>query len=179
MFLVALIGLHLAAPVDSLAGPAALSPEARKTLRAQAQEMGAAALRGDAEAMLKRMHPKLVEGLGGHDRALEVLRRQPEEMKKQGGSLVSFETREPTACVRTRKQLQCAVPETMLLGVEGGRLHTESELLAVSYDEGKSWFFVDVPPDVEALRRLLPDVSASLRLHGPKKPVFLPASKGR
>jgi len=67
----------------------------------------------------------------------------------------------------------------MVLGVEGGRLHTESELLAVSYDEGKSWFFVDVPPDVEALRRLLPDVSASLRLHGPKKPVFLPASKGR
>ena len=45
--------------------------------------MGEAGLRGDFEAMIKRMHLKVVEGLGGRDRALATLRRQPEGMKKQ------------------------------------------------------------------------------------------------
>jgi len=97
-------------------------------------------------------------------------------MKKEGALLLSMDAKEPTACARAAKQLQCLLPEIMVAAIQGGRLRSESELLAVSYDEGKTWFFIDAH-NPEDLRRLLPEVSKLLPLHGRKKPEFFPGTK--
>jgi hypothetical protein len=157
----------------SLAAAISLSAPARRQLAADAKQLGSAVLRNDVEGQLKRMHPALVQGLGGPEKAAEILRRQPEEMKKEGGSILSVAASEPAMCARVSKQLQCVLPQKMVIAADARRFQVKSEMLAISNDEGKSWFFASVPGDDKDFRRAL-NVSPDLTLHGNGTPELLP-----
>jgi len=142
----------------------------------QAQEAADALVRGDFDRVVALTHPALVEAMGGRGPMIAALRRGQEEMTAEGKSLVGATTEKPLQIVRTGRQLQCVVPQTLEMLVAGGTLEAKSALIGVSVDGGVTWRFVAAGKGGarQQLESLVPDLSRELRVPEYGDPVFRP-----
>jgi Neuraminidase (sialidase) len=46
---------------------------------------------------------------------------------------------EPSAFIKVKKQLQCTLPDKIEIKMMGGTMSTNSTLIAISDDNGKTW----------------------------------------
>jgi hypothetical protein len=144
-----------------------------RQIKQQAEKMGQLFVKGDFKAFIKFTYPKLVELMGGEQAAIGLFTKSLKDMEADGVTLKSITIGEPSAVINYNNELQCIVPEILEMKVPNGRLVSESSLVGVSTDGGKSWYFIDASgKDIKTMNGALPNLSTDLvlPLHG--KPVF-------
>src|SRR4051794_14688310 len=104
-------------------GPArADDAETKKTVKALVEKMQTATVKGEYETVIDLTHPRVVEELGGKDRAVTVTRNMMKGLKQKGFEVKSVAVGEPTDAVPGGKDLYVAVPTTAELTSPMGKV---------------------------------------------------------
>jgi hypothetical protein len=142
-----------------------LGEEAAKRLQSQAEESGRAFLEGNYERLADYTYPKLVELIGGREKMIEVVRKGVEGMKAGGFVPLSSAPSAPSQVLRAGRRTFAIVPLKFKMRAPSQVLVSDSFMIAISEDEGKSWKFLSgASVDEEKLKVILPDAAGKLKL---------------
>jgi hypothetical protein len=140
-------------------------PAALAAAEQQAQEMGQAFVDGNVEKLLDRTHAKVLELGGGRDKVRKLIQDGVTEMKAKGQGFHSMSVSRPQKIVRSKGNLYTIVPEHLLMKTPQGMLRSESFLVGVSGDNGRTWTFIDGAGTGNGqLEKVLPDFPKELQL---------------
>ena len=149
------------------------------SLKAQADELNQASLKGDDARAADLTYPKLIEVMGGREQYIHNLQTVRDKMQSEKFSVLSATIEEPTDVIEVDKQLYAIVPLTMRMKVPEGVLVGRSSMIGVSTDAGKNWTFVTGNRDQlkdDALKILFPNAADKLKIPQASEPVLERAS---
>jgi lysophospholipase L1-like esterase len=143
-------------------------------VKAKAEEALNLFLKGDYKKFTELTHPRVVKELGGPEKMADALAARMKQLKDQGYEVRSVKVADPTTSASTDDARYLVVPYTLEMKSPKGKATVQSYVVAISSDNGKAWTFVDGAGllDIEAQKKLLPDLPRGLRLPRPEKPVF-------
>jgi hypothetical protein len=139
----------------------------------QAEAMKKAVLDGDYAKVADRTHPKVVEAMGGKDKVIAASKAIFDQMKSQGIEIKSYTVGKPGDPVVDGKTAYVILPTRMELTAPKVKVVSESYLLGMTTDGGKSWSFADGTglSKGPAREALLPELPKALKLPEPKPPM--------
>jgi hypothetical protein len=170
LILVAML-LVIAAPL------LAQTPQQLTALKAQANAIATAIKKQDFKTVIKMTNPKVVAAAGGEVKMLDQLSKGIGMMKAKGinMNISNIVVGEPSAFIKVKKQLQCTVPDKIEIKMMGGTMSTNSTLIAISDDDGKTWNFIDaMGKNIATIKQVLPDLSDKLVIAKMEQPQFVP-----
>jgi hypothetical protein len=133
------------------------------SLNKQANAMTVAYSKSDYKALLKLTHPKVVQTMGGIKSAEANLKKSMQEITATGFSFKNVKLGKPSEMIKTGQNYQCIIPQLATAEINGQKTIIKSNLLCMSYDGGKNWYFINAEKSQEAsLRKLIPEISSKL-----------------
>jgi len=141
----------------------------------QAHQMSHAFIARDYGTFAKFMNPAVVKESGGMANIEAALAKVDETMHSQGVKVLKIDFGPPSKIVRQGNELQCTLPQQTDFQLPSGKIRSTSTLIAVSTDNGVHWTFIDTSTkDMQAIRKMLPNLSASIQIHPGGPPVSIP-----
>lgn len=154
--------------------PFVASAQNSDAVKKDAQAVSAALLKGDYETVVAHTYPKAIEIAGGKTKMLQMLTTGLAQMKQQGFAFESITMGAPGKFYKAGSEIHCLVPESIVMKTQQGRFRGESNLLAVSQNQGKTWTFLDLNAgSIKAIDQIFPKFNHSLVIPQPQKPVKL------
>lgn len=152
----------------------AQTTDTKAVLKTAAQHMGSALVNKEYATFVKSTYPKVLANMqGGLEKMATDLKLQVEGMEKNNNKIIAAWPGEPTAIIDTAGEWQATIPQKMTMELDNGNLTTETTLIAISPDKGKTWYFVDAADrDINAVRTMFPNFSSKLVLEKSPEPVF-------
>lgn len=148
---------------------------AYQTLDRQARQMGRAFSTGDYKTFSKFMNLALIQASGGIANIEAALVKVDADMHSQGIKVIRIDFGVPSKIVRQGKELQCTLPQQTDYQLPSGKIRSTSTLIAVSVDKGANWTFIDTSnKDMQAIRKMLPNLSSAISIPPAGPPVRLP-----
>ena len=145
----------------------------KTNIKAQAQSMGQLLLKKDFKGFAKYTLPKVMEIVGGEEAMIQMMESSSSEMEAGGTKFLNVTYGEPSAIITNGKELQCTLPQTTEIQVAEGIMVSQSTLIAVSIDNGKSWQFMDTSgQDLQTLKKSVPTLSDALVIPPTPEPVM-------
>lgn len=142
-------------------------------IKAAASISTTAFIKGDYATMADHTYPKLLAAMGGKDAFVQMLNTQIGNMKKQGLSIERIVVGEPGEIYTAGTNLLSLVPQTVSVKMQGKYITSTTNLLAVSSNKGKTWYFVDTSNGtVEQVKGMFPNWPGKLVIPPPSKPVY-------
>ena len=112
--------------------------------------------------------------MGGRDKMIAVTKAALNTAKEQKIEVVSYRTSEPGEIVKDGGKSYVVIPATMELKAPDATIRVKSYLLGISSDDGKTWKFLDgAGLNKELQNKVLPDLSAKVKLPGPVVPEII------
>jgi len=143
------------------------------TIKQEAEKCAQAIKLEDYATVVKYTHKRVVDGMGGKEKMIAIMKQGRAQMRQGGYDFVDAKIGMASEPRKIGKWLTSYVPQEIVMKVPNGRLHTESELLAISEDEGTTWVFIDLGPITPALfAQLFPELNGQITLPEKKKPIF-------
>jgi hypothetical protein len=140
-------------------------------IQARCNEMNEKILSGDLEGGLRYVLPRLVELVGGPEKATAMLRKSVTERGRTLGMKISCLA--PTQFSKVGIRSFALIPTmNVTSGIANdrkGRFYLEGSTLGVSVDEGVTWHFLDLHGDEPVPEMLIPGGIGSIK-PPPKKP---------
>jgi hypothetical protein len=134
-----------------------------RSLEKQAKTMVDAFLKEDFANFARYVHPGVVKMMGGKKKVIKTLKEGMEAMRSEDLKITKYSLGEPSDILKAGKELQCAIPQFMVITSPTSRVEMESTLIAISSNNGKNWQFIDASDkDRETLKSLLPNLSDDL-----------------
>lgn len=127
--------------------------------------VGAALLAGNYGTVLDLTYPAIVEIMGGREEALGAIEKQMHAIREKGISLTSYTAGEPSEIKTGGSELFAAIPTTLEMKAPQMKIVANSYLIAISADQGKSWFYADgsnLTP--ELMKTIFPKFPKELKL---------------
>lgn len=112
-------------------------------IRKGASTVGAALIAGNYGIVLDLTYPAIVEIMGGREQALVEIEKQMNSIREKGVSLTSFSAGDPSEIKTGGSELFAAIPTRLEMKAPQAKLVANSYLVAISSDQGKSWFYAD------------------------------------
>jgi hypothetical protein len=114
--------------------------------------------RKEYKAFVGYMYPKVVEMLGGEQKLVNTLERDGGQL-----NIVNVTFGNPSKVIKAGSELQCTIPQTLVMKMDNGNVTSKSTLIAISKDNGKHWYFLDTSgKPIDELRKSLPNLSKEL-----------------
>lgn len=110
----------------------------RERIHVLATEVLSATKSGNYKRVMDLTYPKVVEMMGGRDKAVQMI-----EQAMQAVKVLEAQSDDPGEIVSSGDKQFCVVPTRMRLQVGNKTVRTKGFLLAVSEDAGKHWTFLD------------------------------------
>lgn len=148
----------------------------KPVVKAAAKRMNDALVRKDIKTFVKTTHPKVVEMTdGGLAKVQSEIERQIASIEKEGSKILSAWPGEATSIIDTAGEYQCTIPQYMKMQLDNGNLTTQTTLIALSPDKGKTWYFIDMTDkSLAQWRTVFPTLSSKLVIFPQKEPKFDP-----
>jgi hypothetical protein len=144
-------------------------------VKSQALEMGKAFVAGDSKLFSKFMLPELIEVGGGEDKVNVTMDSMFMIFKSFGGQVQRITYGNPGKIVKYKKELQTTLPQTTEITSPFADVVLTSTLIALSRDNGKSWFFFDTSMGrAKNLREKLPTLSPEIVVPPMQPPKITP-----
>ncbi len=144
-------------------------------IKVQAMDMGNAVIKNDFNSFVKYMHPAIVSFAGGKETMKIKMDSAYSMMKQFGVTFKRYSIGNPGAVISYKGGLQAVLPQNIILKTPMGELLTETSLIALSNNKGKSWFFIDTNVyNGDKLKKILPDLSPKLVIPPRKQPKLVP-----
>lgn len=151
----------------------ARADEQTTVIKADAQKCAEAVVKGDYDGIVQYTHPRIVKLMGGKDKMIVVVKKGMEQMQQQGAKFDAASIGEPEAPKKMGAFLTCKVPQHIVIKISGGKLETDSELLAISEDGGKKWTFMDLGPVTkDQFSQIFPELADKIELPAKRPPTF-------
>jgi hypothetical protein len=117
-------------------------------------------------------HPKVVEALGGKDKVVELTKTVMQQLKTQGVEIKTYTIGKPGEPVKDDKAAYVIIPTTLEMTAPKTKIKSESYLLGMTTDGGKSWTFADGAGLAQGPARdaIVPTLPKDLKLPEPKQP---------
>ena len=149
----------------------------KKNLQDQLTQMTHAFISNDYETLVKFTYPSLVEKAGGLEKSIEQVKKDIEDLKEQGVTFDSISIGQPTIFVSAGEEIHTLIPQTLFLNVPRGTLMSESFLIAITKDEGLTWYFIDTAEiDNNNVKKTLPNYNSDLKIPPKKDPILIKAN---
>jgi hypothetical protein len=141
----------------------------------QARVLCKAYLDADWEKLVAMTHPRVIEIAGGKDKTVDLAKKVANQLKIQGFAFKDFKVGKAETPVVSGKTVYAVVHTSLVLSTFGSTLQSESFLLAISGDAGKTWKFVDGTglEDPDKRKRFFSDLPTELKLPEPKEPTVI------
>lgn len=142
-------------------------------VKREAQKMLTGFLKGDLKTLADYTYPKVAAMMGGKDKMIAAIKDGIEKMKADGTSFRSGSIGKVSKIYPSGKELHCTVDQNLVMSVKGGYLTTESQLLGISSDAGKTWTFLTLANlNSTQLKQLFPEFNKALVVKKAAPPVF-------
>lgn len=153
--------------------------DAKANVRQAAIDLGAALISKDYEAFMKTTYPEVVQRTeGGKEKMISDLKKQITSMEKSGNIIRAIYPGQPSDMIDTAGEWQCTIPQFMKIKLSGGMLTTETTLIGLSPNKGKTWYFIDaVDQTIHSIRQLFPNISSRLVIPPSPEPKFEASTK--
>ena len=139
------------------------------------EKMGEAVLASDYETLADYTYPVLLELMGGRANMIKVAENAMKQIQNQGYKLSDFEFGRPEKIFQAGDELHCLLPQTLKIKSLDGTIINKSYLIAVSLNQGDSWYFVDTADLTnENVYELFPNFNTKLSIPIKKEPEFIP-----
>lgn len=143
-------------------------------VKTQAEQMGKALLQKDYKTFVTFTYPKLLKQMGGEEKMSGSIAQQMKSMAMSGTKIVALNYGAPTPVIKAGKELQCTIPQQMIMMSGNNKIAAKTTLIAISEDKGKRWYFIDAGErDITAVRQQLPNISKSIVLPKPEQPQLI------
>ncbi len=117
------------------------------------------------EKVLDLTYPEIITKNGGRQAMINKSKAFEQEMQQRGFELQKAELSDPLEIYPSGKFLMCAVPMRLTFNGPLGKLYSESSLLAVSSDDGKSWTYIDMAQvQINQLAEIFPEINSKLSI---------------
>jgi hypothetical protein len=127
-------------------------------LNAQLKAMSASFLNEDYMALADYTFPAIVDMMGGKEALITASKEGINQMKDAGYVILDFYFKNPSRYYEKNNTTQCTLTQFLVMNTPNGKIQTESTLLAVSYDKGANWTFLDASSKPkEFITRVFPD----------------------
>jgi len=144
-----------------------------KNLKDSAQKMSDLFIAKDYNNYVKFIHPNIISALGGKEKMLSFLKTSLTDMEKQGYAFKSLTIDKAISIIHFDKQLQSIIPQLLEMKTPEGRLTSTSYLLAISNDDGRTWYFADTSgKPINEIKSIIPHLSDQLVVPDKIQPVF-------
>lgn len=165
---------YLLRAVILLVLPLAAAAQSPAVVKKQAQTVANALLTGDYKTVLDHTYPKAVEIGGGKTKMLQMMTTGLSQMRSQGFQFEKITVGTPGKFYKAGAEIHCLVPQTIVMKTKQGRFSGNSNLLAVSGDNGKSWSFLDLNGgSIKAIDQIFPKFNHDLVIPEPQRAVKL------
>lgn len=133
------------------------------SLNHQANRMLAAFTHGDYKTLLNFTHPKVVQFMGGKTAAESSLKASMQSLSATGFSFTDVKLGQPSPVIKKGQNYQCILPQFSKINHDGKALINKSNLLCISNNGGKNWYFINVDKSkASQLKMLIPELSPEL-----------------
>ena len=146
----------------------------RDQILQQARLITRATEKNDFSTLAKKAYPKLQEQMGGIAQMTQTLKEKSKRLFSMGIDLKEIQLGEPDSLCTAGSEIHCLVSQTIIFETPPGKLKQESWLLAISNNEGKDWYFIDVSNlNEKKIKELFPNFNATLKIPAEKKAQLL------
>jgi hypothetical protein len=114
--------------------------EQRASVKAEAQKMADALMKGDADAFIAFLPAKFIEKSGGVEKFTKEVKSN---FSNVSASIVSCTVGEPSKFFYLGSEIQCIINDTVRTKMDVGKVVSATPLLAFSSDEGVHWTFIN------------------------------------
>ena len=140
-------------------------------VKTQANKVAQALISGNYDIVINSMYPKVVQMAGGKAKLLQMMATGTNQMKAQEIAFKSATVVTPGKFYKAGTEIHCLVPESITMQMGTNKLTTNSNLLAVSKDGGKSWSFLDLNKNtISAIPKIFPNFNKELKIPEPTQP---------
>lgn len=144
-----------------------------KTLLEQANDMGKKFVEKDYSAFLKYSHPATIKTMGGEQQTLYKLKQEMQSITEDGITITNISFGAPSKIIKVDKELQCTVPQIMVMRVPNGKITATTTMIAISQDNGRNWSFLDTANyNHYDMKMLLPTLSDEIIIPERSDPSF-------
>jgi hypothetical protein len=134
------------------------------TVKALVRKMVNATAEGDYKTVIEMTHPKLVEMMGGKEKALSEVGKAMEMIKNAGMVFTVKEIDTPTLA-KKKNELYSVTTYGMQIRGRGKKITLKSAIVGVSSDGGKAWKFINLDKEGEqGVRDMMPDLPKELKI---------------
>jgi hypothetical protein len=151
----------------------------KAAVKAAAKQMSTALVNKDYKTFVKTTYPLVVAKTeGGTAKLAKDLEQQIADMAKDGTTILAAWPGEPSVIIDTAGEYQCTIPQKMTMRIPQGKITTETTLIALSPDKGKTWYFMDsADRSISKMRSMFPNISSRLVIPTSPEPVFVQEKK--
>lgn len=147
-------------------------------IKAAAQQMVNAMLKGDYTVAIDYTYPKLIKQGGGRQVMIDQVKKSFSAMKANGITMTSAGIGEPGKIQLLGKRQFSIVPESITMTNAQGSFSAKSNMLAVTEDAGTHWYFINAGTmSDDVIYGLFPEIKGKIVIPKQEKPVFTPAKK--
>jgi hypothetical protein len=152
--------------------PAQLFAQDTTVLKKQAQEVASAIIKKDYAKVVDHSYPKIVKTAGGKAKMLDMIKIGTAEMNSRQIVLESATVGSPGKFYKAGNEIHCLIPETVVLKwYNSSRIVNHANILAVSKDGGKFWYFLDINPNnYKLIPQIFPNFNKKLIIPEPTQP---------
>jgi len=132
-------------------------------IRSQAMEMSEALVKRNAKLFIEFHYPKVIEMIGSKEKAIVRIIDTWKEGDRDSIFLIKNTIGNPSKIIKYKDELQCTIPQSFEYKSKDSRVMVKSTLIAISLDDGKKWYFVDVfGENIKKIKSILPNLSKEL-----------------
>ena len=141
----------------------------------RAQKMAETFIAKDYEAFAKFSHPAVVKVMKGEKAMIRKLKADFGELESEGITFLELKFGTPSKMITVENELQCTIPQQIVMLMPGGKLTATTTMIALSQDQGNNWYFVDTAGNnITNMKALIPSLSLDLPVPMPQDPIFEP-----
>lgn len=120
----------------------------------------------DFEKLSTFHHPTIVEMGGGQTYLIDDLKRDVGMYEAIGISITDIIAKQPSAIIQAGDELHAMLPIVRKMKTKVDNQEEANYLLAVSQDNGESWYFIDMrKQDAESIKVFLPNYDDRLSVY--------------
>lgn len=148
--------------------PAALFAQDTVSLKKQVNMVANALMDGDYNTLVKHIYPRFLQLSGGKEKVLQMLAKGNDQLKAMGGSVQSVSVGSPGKFYKAGNETHCLIPEYTRVKLGNGSIVNRGNLLAITSNKGKKWYFLDLNRNTIALLpKLFPNFNKELIIPRP------------
>ncbi len=119
----------------------------------------------DYNTLLRYTHPNIIKIAGGKTKIIQLISKELSTIENDGFKFTKVVVDKPLQVIKSEKNYQAILPQTIVLTKFNNNAGSTSHLWAISYNQGKTWFFSDANTRPrKQLEALFPEMDKKLNI---------------